>query len=362
MKHTETRSAQLIWAQSVARPGTRQSVRPMRELGRGFTLIELLVVIAIIALLIGILLPALGKARQTAQALGCSSNMKQIGLLTLYYANDNRDQIWPTNFVPVNDRQPFGAPGTLQYADWGYYYEFGGQISVEDYGLVSTYADNVNEIASCPSNQRQSFFGTGIDASTRADANAQFAQQFRDRLDRIDAQVVFDYTMPGGVGGARVDKFHEVVYLNGNEPGAFDIGDPSIPLIDMNNRLQAGGAVRFRQLPMFVEEDAYSNSFFPDGRWLDDDEITQRHNGGGHITYIDGSVELFTMPTSFPLEIMEGSGVGSRGNRGFEGRSVYIRGSGGYWRQDLGTLANDGDPFNGFGERFGWVNDPKQPQ
>lgn len=68
------------------------------------------------------------------------------------------------------------------------------------------------------------------------------------------------------------------------------------------------------------------------------------------------------MPTAFPLEQMESGGEGSRGNRGFEGRSMYIRGRGGYWRQDLGTEANDSDPFNGFAERFGWVNDPRQPQ
>ncbi len=58
----------------------------------GFTLIELLVVISIIALLVGILLPALGAARQTARNILCLSNMRQMGVGFSLYQNDNDDQ------------------------------------------------------------------------------------------------------------------------------------------------------------------------------------------------------------------------------------------------------------------------------
>ncbi len=83
--------AQLCYA--VARMGLKQRSAHAIQKRRGFTLIELLVVISIIALLIGILLPALSRSRESARSTGCAANLQQIGIgLTLYF-NDFPDYL-----------------------------------------------------------------------------------------------------------------------------------------------------------------------------------------------------------------------------------------------------------------------------
>ena len=162
---------------------------------RGFTLIELLVVIAIIAILAGMLLPALSKAKTKAQGILCMSNNKQLVLGTQLYTMDNNERM-PNNFTIPDTLEAITSKKFNNWVNnvmtWGTTGIEGESVTNVHWvknGVLGRYTAGAVGIYQCPADTRVS------------PAQAKLGWTRRNRSNAMNALIGLSDNLAGSLGG-----------------------------------------------------------------------------------------------------------------------------------------------------------------